>query len=77
MSLKGWSCWVVSIRMVRAEELSLEAIGRFVTGSEEVRFEAAERRQLYDWVEQVLVGRQYGQLSKAARVPIFEHSVLR
>jgi transposase InsO family protein len=67
MSLKGRSCWVVNIRMVVAEELSLEAIGRFVTGSEEVRFEAGDREQLYDWVEQVLVGQQYAQLSKSAR----------
>jgi transposase InsO family protein len=53
--------------MVRAEELSLEAIGRFVAASEEVRFEAEDRRQLYGWVEQVLVGQQYAQLAKAAR----------
>jgi transposase InsO family protein len=67
MSLKGRSCWVVNIRMVRAEELSLEAMGQFVAAIEEVRFEAADRRQLYDWVEQVLLGRQYGQLGKPAR----------
>jgi transposase InsO family protein len=67
MSLKGRSCWVVKIRMVRAEELSLEAIGRFVEASEDVRFEAEDRQQLYGWVEQVLVGQQYAQLGKAAR----------
>ena len=67
MSLKGRSCWVVNIRMVRAEELSLEAMSQFVAASEQVRFEAADRRQLYNWVEQVLVGRQYGQLGKPAR----------
>jgi predicted DNA-binding transcriptional regulator AlpA len=67
MSLKGRSCWVVNIRMDRAEELSLEAIGRFVAASEELWFEAQDRDQLYDWVEQVLVGQQYGQLGKAAR----------
>ena len=67
MSLKGRSCWVVNIRMVRAEELSLEAIGRFVAASEEVRFEAEDRRQLYGWVEQVLIGQQYSQLGKVAR----------
>ena len=67
MSLKGWSCWVVSIRMDDAEKLSLESIGQFVTASEDIRFEAQDRQQLYDWVEQVLVGREYGQLGKAAR----------
>jgi transposase InsO family protein len=50
-----------------AEKLSLEAIGRFVAASEEIRFEAKDRQQLYGWVEQVLAGRQYGQLGKAAR----------
>jgi len=49
MSLKGRSCWVVNIRMVQATELSLEAIGRFVTCSEEIRFEAEDRQQLYGW----------------------------
>ena len=67
MSLKGRSCWVVNIRMDDAEKLSLEAIGRFVAASEEIRFEAKDRQQLYGWVEQVLAGRQYGQLGKAAR----------
>lgn len=67
MSLKGRSCWVVNIRMVRAEELSLEAMARFVEASTEIRFEAQDRQQLYDWVEQVLIGQQYAQLGKAAR----------
>jgi transposase InsO family protein len=67
MSLKGRSCWVVNIRMVRAEILSLEAMGRFLSASEEVRFEAADRQQLYQWVEQVLVGQQYASLGKPAR----------
>ena len=53
--------------MVRSEELSLEAMGRFVAASEEVRFESEGRQQLYGWVERVLVGRQYAQLGKAAR----------
>ena len=67
MSLKGRSCWVVNIRMVRAEELSLEAIGRFVAASEEVQFEAQDRHQVYGWVQGVLVGQGYAQLGKATR----------
>ena len=67
MSLKGRSCWVVNIRMDDAENLSLEAIGRFVEASEDIRFEAENRQQLYAWVERVLVGQQYAQLGKAAR----------
>ena len=67
MSLKGRSCWVVNIRMDDAEKLSLEGIGRFVEASEEIRFEAADREQLYGWVERVLVGQQYAEQGKAAR----------
>jgi hypothetical protein len=51
MSLKGRSCWDVNIRMDDAEKLSLEAIGQFVEASEDIRFEAQDRQQLYDWVE--------------------------
>jgi len=61
MSLKGRSCWVVKIRMDDAEKLSLEAIGRFVEASEEIRFAAENREQLYGWVERVLVGQGYAQ----------------
>jgi transposase InsO family protein len=67
MSLKGRSCWVVNIRMDDAEKLSLEAIGRFVVASEEVRFEAEDRQQLYSWVERVLVGQGYAEQGKMAR----------
>ncbi len=67
MSLKGRSCWVVNIRMNDAEKLSLEAMGRFVAASEEIRFEGENRRQLYGWVEQVLVEQQYARLGKASR----------
>ena len=51
--------------MVREEELSLETIVRFVAASEEVRFEAEDRRQLFGWVEQVPMRQQYAQLGKA------------
>jgi hypothetical protein len=53
--------------MVRAEELSLESIGRFVEASEEIGFEAEDRQQRYGWVEGVLVGQQYAQQGKVAR----------
>ena len=58
MSLKERSCWVVNIRMDDAEKLSLEATGRFVEASEEIRFEAEDRSQLYSWVERVMVGQE-------------------
>jgi hypothetical protein len=67
MSLEGRSCWVVNIRVDDAEKLSLEGIGRFVAASEEIRFKAADRQQLYGWVEQVLVGQEYAQQGNVAR----------
>ena len=67
MSLKGRSCWVVNIRMNDAEKLSLEAIGRFVEASQAIRFEAADRQQLYGWVERVLVQHEYAQQGRAVR----------
>jgi len=50
-----------------AEKLSLEAIGRFVAASEELRVEGENRQQVYGWVEQVLVRQEYAQQGKAAR----------
>jgi len=67
MSLKGRSCWAVNICMDGAAKLSLEAIGRLVDASEEIRFETANRQQLYGWVERVLAGQRYGERGKAAR----------
>jgi hypothetical protein len=67
MSLKGRSCWDVNICMDDAEKLSLEAIGQFVTASEDIRFEAQDRQQRYGWVKEVLIGQGYAQLGKAAR----------
>jgi hypothetical protein len=32
------------------EKLSLEAMGRFVTASEDIRFVVENRQQLYGWV---------------------------
>jgi transposase InsO family protein len=57
----------LNISVREAEKLSLEAIGRFVAASEELRFEGENRPQVYGWVEQVLIGQQYGQQGKAAR----------
>jgi transposase InsO family protein len=45
----------------------LEGIGRFVAASEEIRFESADREQVYGWVEGLLIGQRYGQQGKAGR----------
>jgi transposase InsO family protein len=57
----------LNISVHEAEKLSLEAIGRFVEASEEIRFESADRSQVYGWVERLLVGREYGAQGRAAR----------
>ena len=53
--------------MHEAENLSLEAIGRWVEASEEIRFEGENREQVYAWVELVLLQQEYGRQGKAAR----------
>ena len=57
----------MNVSVHQAEKLNLEAIRRFVAASEEIRFESADRRQVYAWVEGLLVGQQYAQQGKAAR----------
>jgi transposase InsO family protein len=57
----------LNISVHEAEKLSLEAIGRFVEASEELRFEGENRQQVYGWVEQVLVQQEYTEQGKAAR----------
>ena len=53
--------------MHQAEKLSLEGIRRFVEASEEIRFEGANRGQVYGWVERVLVEHEYAQQGKVGR----------
>jgi len=57
----------VNVSVHQAEKLNLEGIRRFVAASEEIRFESADRRQVYAWVEGLLVRQHYGQQGKAAR----------
>lgn len=57
----------MNVSVHQAEKLSLEGIRRFVAASEEIRFESADRQQVYAWVEGLLVGQQYAQQAKVAR----------
>jgi hypothetical protein len=57
----------LNISVHEAEKLSLEAIGRFVEASEEIRFESTDRSQVYGWIERLLVGQEYVAQGKAAR----------
>lgn len=40
---------------------------RFVAASDEIRFESADRGQVYAWVEGLLIGQRYAQQGKAER----------
>jgi hypothetical protein len=57
----------LKISVHEAENLSLEAIGRFVEASEGIRFESVNRHQLYCWVERLLVQHEYALQGKATR----------
>ena len=57
----------MNVSVHQAENLHLEGIRRFVAASEEIRFEGANRGQVYGWVERVLVEHEYAQQGKAAR----------
>ena len=50
-----------------AEKLSLDQIEAFLNASEEIRFEAENRKQTYGWVEQVLRQQQYPKQGRKAR----------
>jgi len=51
----------LNIRVHEAEKLSLEAIGRFVETSEDIRFTSQGRDQVYGWVERVLIEQEYAR----------------
>ena len=45
--------------MHASEKLSLEQIRQLVAASEGLRFESENRRQMYGWVESVLIEHQF------------------
>ena len=53
--------------MENRETLSLEQIRAFLDGSEEVRFQAHDRGELYEWVNQTLRQHHYGQLKREGK----------
>jgi hypothetical protein len=50
--------------MEPAATLSLEQIRAFLEASEEARFQAHNRRELYEWVNQTLSQQDYGRLRR-------------
>jgi len=53
--------------MEDGEKLSLEQIRAFLEASEEVRFQAQDRGELYGWVERTLRQQNYAQLARQAK----------
>src|SRR5207247_5486219 len=55
--------------MKNGERLSLEQVRAFLKASEEFRFEASKRKEVYDWVTRTLVEHEYhGQTREAKGV---------
>jgi transposase InsO family protein len=53
--------------MNQSEQMSLESIRRFLSGSEEIHFECDNRQQRYAWLQQLLIHHQYASLGKSDR----------
>ena len=53
--------------MDERKKLSLEQIRAFLEGSEEVHFQANDRREVYEWVNQTLREHGYGGLKRAEK----------
>ena len=59
--------------MKRGERLSLEQIKLFLLASEEFRFEASHRGEVYDWVTKTLVEHEYSSQKREAKGVIRSH----
>src|ERR1017187_10998311 len=55
------------IRMENAEGLSLPQMEALLETSQEVRFAAKGRKEIYEWVERVLVRQEYAMQGKRTR----------
>lgn len=53
--------------MEDGEKLSLEQMRAFLEASEEVRFQAGNRKELYEWVSQTLRQQEYGRLKREGK----------
>ena len=55
------------ISVHEAEKLTLEQIEKFLLATEEVRFEASTRAEVYAWVERLLCQQEYARQGRMAR----------
>src|SRR5260370_41018622 len=53
--------------MQDGERLSLEQIQAFLEASDEIRFNASDRLELYEWMERTLVEQEYAGLGRASK----------
>jgi hypothetical protein len=53
--------------MKNGERLSLEQVRTFLAASEEFRFEANNREEIYGWVTRTLVEQEYGGQKREAK----------
>ena len=60
-------CWGLIISMDDSKWLSLEQMRAFLAGAEPVEFCGQGRKEVYEWVERVLVGHEYAVLDKAGK----------
>lgn len=63
----GPGCWELILSMDDSKWLSLEQIRVFLVGAEPVEFAAQGRREVYQWVERVLVRYEYARQGKTAK----------
>ena len=55
------------ISMKNGEHLSLEQIKAFLEGNEDIRFKAANRKDLYEWTQATLCAQGYMSLPRAGK----------
>jgi len=61
------ACWELIVSMKNGERLSLDQIRTFLAASEEFRFEANNREEIYGWVTRTLVEQEYGVQKREAK----------
>lgn len=58
------ACWKLIVSMKNGTKLSLDQVKVFLTASEEFRFEANNREELYDWVTKTVVEHKYDRAKR-------------
>ena len=53
--------------MQQAEKLSLEQIRAFLQASQEVRFQATQRQEIYEWVTRTICYQEYWKQKRSTK----------